>query len=225
MNKSKGERLLQELYDNPEEFRNNGKTCQLLQEYFNGFSLETLRDLLHSKEQPLRMVGVWILSELGEDGSCLFEDIIPLLDEDNRYIRYHVLEIISVCATGENTIKFVNILPYMECGDEVIRNLVMRLVSNTDRLTFKIIANTIKQNDSRLKLHYEGISKLVDIEKVSPEQVILMLNDNEKLNRKYGVIMAKKLYKKYPSIIHEYVDSEDLDISRFSKEVIEVFSD
>ena len=65
MNKTAGDFLINSLTNDPEKFYNEGKSYELLQEYFKGFSKDTLRILLISKDKWIKRVAIWITSELG----------------------------------------------------------------------------------------------------------------------------------------------------------------
>lgn len=225
MDKPLGSKLIEELNSNPSKFYKQGKTYQLLQEYFNGFPLETLRPLLCHEEPLIRRAAVWVTSELGVSGCSLLNDAITLIYDEDRYIRYHALEIVAVCSVGENLNEYIKIVSFLESNDDVIRVLVMRLISNADKLHLEVAARFFGLKGSYHKLHNEGLLKLLEVEKTPPEEVFLMINSCEPLTRKYGIIAAKKLFAKFPKIILDAVDNEDSDISRFSKEVIEIYSD
>src|SRR5687767_5767707 len=111
---SLGERLIQELLANSTRFHQCGKAYELLQEYFNGLSLDTLRPLLANNNRMVRRAALWVTSELGVGGRSLIHDVIPLLNDDDRYVQYHVLEIIMVCSFAENVDEFVHVVRSLE---------------------------------------------------------------------------------------------------------------
>lgn len=224
MNNSSGSKLIKKLLTKPSKFNNQGRAYQLLQQYFEGFPLETLQPLLHHKDPLVRRAAVWIVSELGIGGSGLLNDAIPLINDDERYVKYHALEIVSVCSVGGNANQFKYVIPLMECNDDVIRILVMRLVSNADLLQLEAGARFFGLKDSYHKLHNEGLTKLLEVDRITPEQVALMINNDEPLTRKYGIIIAKRLFTKFPNLIIDAVMNGDNDISKFSQEVVEIYS-
>lgn len=128
-------------YSNPVDFRSSGKTYELLQAYFNELSLDTLRDLLNHESREVRMAGVWIMSELGQKGESLIDDIIPLLTEDDRYIKYNAIESVAVCSTGSNVIYFSTIFKMLNDDDEII--------SNEDNIQFKNVLINYSCNTRR----------------------------------------------------------------------------
>jgi hypothetical protein len=224
MTKAKGFELIDRLYNNPSKFFDSGTSYQLLQEYFNGFPIDTLIPLLAHNDPLVKRVATFILSELGLGGYTLIDYVIPLLHDEDRYIKYHALEIVMVCSEGRNIDKFSFVVPFMEDNDDVIRILTMKLVSNADNMQLESGICFYGEGDTKNKLHREGLSALLKIEQLNPEQVASMINSDERLTRKYGIIAAKKLYTKYPNLIIEALSNEDPDISNFSRRVIEILS-
>lgn len=220
---SEGIQLIEELYTDSSKFYKQGKSYQLLQKYFEGFPLESLRPLLSSKDTLIRKVAIWIISELGTDG-CFINDIIPLVNDEDRYIKYHALEIIAMCSTNKNNGEFIILFPHLESTDDVIRILTMRLISNANMLQLEMSAKYFGLKETYNKLHLEGLLKLIEIDSITYEQVLMMINSDEPLSRKYGVIAAKRLYNRYPDLINEAMISDDQDIVKFSKEVAEMHS-
>lgn len=219
-----GNQLIDDLLKNPESFRNDGRTYELLQEYYKGLPLNTLKKLLHHHSKPVRMSAVWIVSELGADGEGLIDDMITLLDENDRYIKYHVIESIGVCAFGKNADKFINLLINMESEDEVIRNLVLRIISNTDVPQLFEILDSLKTSKVVKNEHIEGISLLCKVDTLDKNIVRKMLKSDNSLTRKYGIILSKKMCKKHPELISEALSNDDADIVRFAIEVKKIAS-
>src|SRR5439155_23908582 len=99
---STGQQLIQELLEDPTRFYESGKTYELLQAYFGGFPLVTLRPLLAHSERMVKRAAVWVTSEIGDDGRSLIHDVIPLIRDDDRFIQYYALETVTVWSVGED---------------------------------------------------------------------------------------------------------------------------
>ena len=194
MNNNLGDKLIDELFDNPLEFYNKGKSLQLLEECFNGFSLETLLPLFSHENLYVRRAAIWIASELGSKGTCFIDNAIALLKDDDRYVKHYALEVIAVCSIGENLHKFINVVSFLECEDEILDDLVMMLISNANKYQLEEGVKYYTEKETYNKLHYEGLTKLIEIDDVTREQVELMLKSDEALVKKYGNIIAKKKF-------------------------------
>jgi hypothetical protein len=75
---STGNLLVKELHENPHVFYEKGKSYQLLQEYFKGFEIDTLTDLLTNSDPYVKRAAIWIASELGHESRSLIKEIVPL---------------------------------------------------------------------------------------------------------------------------------------------------
>ncbi len=215
-----GDKLIQELLADPVNFNKHGKAYQLLQEYFDTLSLDTLRPLLLNDDRFVRRAAVWVTSELGIEASSLIQNAIPLVNDGDRYIEYHALEIVMVCSVGENVEEFVHVVHSLLSNDDVIRSLCMRLVANANVSQLKAAIHFFEDEnlDSSGTLHRQGLSNLVKLESLDSEEVLSLIADIDPLTRKYGVIAAKKLVHKFPELIKQASTSEDPDIRKFSQE-------
>lgn len=65
--------------------------------------------------------------------------------------------------------------------------------------------------------HEKGLLFLIHVNALTNVDITDMINSDDNIIRKYGVIAASKVYEKYPEMIKESVNSEDLDVQDFSK--------
>jgi len=222
MNDSNGERLIQELLVNPKKFNKLGKAYDLLQEYFNGMPLETLRELLKNSNEEVKHAGVWIASELGKNASEIVDDVIPLASVTDRYIKYHALETIMVCSFEERSEDFLHVIHALNSGDRIIRVLAMRLLSNASELQLQAGIRIFEGIASSDKSHSQGLSTLLNQDINDSEVLRKMIDDSNPITRKYGVIAAKRFIKNFPNLITYAASSSDIDVNKFSNEVIEM---
>ncbi len=217
---STGEQLIQELLANPTRFYDGGKTYELLQVYFGGFPLATLRPLLADSETVVKRAAVWVTSELGDDGRSLIQDVIPLIRDDDRFIQYYALEIVAVCSVGEDVDEFVHVVRSMQDHDQVIRVLAMRLVSNAAVSQLKAATRLLRSNEPSELLHERGLSDLLRRDLLDPQEVLQMIDDRDPLVRKYGAIAAKGLFYKAPEVMATAASCADPDIRNFIQQIV-----
>lgn len=91
-----------------------------------------------------------------------------------------------------------------------------RITGLTDSRIKEAYAYSVN-NKSLGDSHEKGLSSLIHINALTASDVTAMLNSDDSIIRKYGVIVASKVYEKYPEIIKEAVNSEDLDVQGYSK--------
>lgn len=130
MNKINANLLIDELKRQPEIFFSEGRTYDLLQEYFGGENVDSLIKLLSHRSLAVRKSAIWIVSELGENAIPIVESVLPLLKDDERYVKYHALESVMVCSSSGVRNIFHHITSALEDDDFVIRKLGMFLISN-----------------------------------------------------------------------------------------------
>lgn len=63
---------------------------------------------------------------------------------------------------------------------------------------------------------------MINVNTLTVSDITAMINCEDGVIRKYGVIAARKVYEKYPEIIKESVNYEDLDVQDFSKTKVQV---
>jgi len=212
MDNSVGLKLIDKLLVNPSEFYNSGESYQLLQEYFNGFSLETLKPLLCHESLFVRRNAIWITSELGINGAFLIDEAIALLKDDDRNIRHYALGVVAVCSVGENMHEYINVFSFLECEDEDLCNSAMFLISNANYFQLKECVRLYGKKEHFNKLHYEGLTILLRIHEgltnlleydvaeqtefmlYSDSQMELLICSDVPLMKKYGIIIAKKMF-------------------------------
>ncbi len=219
---STGEQLIQELVANPTRFTKEGKGLELLREYFEGFSLETLRPLLSNSDLKVRKEAVAILSELGTQGCDLLDAVVLLVNDLDLSIKYDALECIMVCSVGQNAGEFLHVLRSMESNVEVLRILAMRLSSNADPLQLQAAFQGLETFDFKEDIHKKGLITLLNSDFLDTKEILSMIDDNEALTRKYGAITAKRLFGKYPELIRYALLSKDSDVQKFAKDFIDL---
>lgn len=221
MDETIGLRLIEDLKNESEKFYDEGKSYLLLQEYHKGFPKDTLRPLFYFKDKWIRRVAIWITAEIGTKGCDLIEEVLMLMNDNNKdnHVLYYAIEIIANCARGNNICHFAKVFLFLGHTDQSIRLLVINLISNlsSERIhdAYVYMVNNKDYDD-----HVTGLLSLLNYDAITSSEVKQMMADNNAIVRKYGIIIAKKLYKKFPQIINEAVNDQDLDVKKFSNDVI-----
>lgn len=210
-----GNLLIEELYEDPEKFIERGRSYQLLQTYFDGYPIETLRPLLQSDNESINRAATFVISELGDQACDLLDEVIPLLSRKNRRIKCEVLESIMVCSTGEKAKHFIHIAQSLEREEKVVRKLAMRFVYRASSSQIKAVLKLLKPSS----LHYKGLSKLLKSSALTINEITDMLRSNEALLRRYATIIAIKNSDQNSELIKDSVLNSDQDILEFIQEL------
>ena len=219
MNTKKGLKLIESLKNDPKKFCEQGKEYPLLVEYFRGLPIETLRPLFYFEDKQIKHTAIWIASELGsKQGWPLLKEALMLFNDNNSdtYSIYLAADVIVNCAHGEYLCEFVKTILLLEHADPVLRQLTILRISglSKDRIqdAYGYMVNRKGYDD-----HEKGLLALLHIDEITPLEVTQMINSDKVLDRKYGIAIARKLYRKYPQIIHDAVNHQDSDVSEFAK--------
>lgn len=182
--------LISDLKKNPESFFDDGKSYDLLQEYFKGLALDSLNGLLVHENIIVRRVAIWIFSELGGTVVGLEENLKTLLQEDDRYIKYHALESVMMLSSCGSPNLFSYIISALESGDAVIRKLGMYLISNASNAQLNEAVEYFSKAHNQA--HVEGLKFLLDDKSKLDGQVDEMLCNSNEIFKRYGVIFLKR---------------------------------
>lgn len=215
MNPQTGERLIRDLLADPKQFDEAGRAYDLLQAYFAGLPLETLRPLLRSDDVFVQRSAAFVASELGREAWSLVDDVIPLLRSTDRHVSYYAMEVLTVCCEGVHAELFAHVARMVDSDDDVLRALAMRLVSNADRSQLEAAQRLFDTSNPRQRTHSNALRTLAAGDRVEPGVIAAMIHDADPLVRRYGAIAAKRLLRESPSLMLEVGASEDADLGRF----------
>jgi HEAT repeat protein len=216
---SSADQLIKDLLIDPARFTEQGKSYQLLQHYFNGYDVESLRPLLSHKNSLVRRSAAFVASELGGKAGTLVHNVVPLIHDDaDRHTQWYATECIAVCSTGQRAEQYVAVVRQMENDDVVMRLLAMRLVTHADPGQ---LAAALEAMTSSGEAHEAGLRLLLKGDAVDGSEVMRMLNSPEPVARKYAAIAAKKLFSKNPNLLRAATTNSDSDVSQFAIEAIQ----
>jgi HEAT repeat protein len=128
----KAEDLIAEMLADPQKFDKDGAAYELLQSYFQGYPAETLRPLLRSDNAFVRKAAAFIASELGAKAADLVDDVVPLLNDTDRYVQSDAMDVLAVCCTGPRVGKYVELVKMTESKDPALQAIAKRLVERAD---------------------------------------------------------------------------------------------
>jgi archaellin len=157
---SQANSLIETLFENPEEFFDKGLSYDLLQCYFDGFSIESLRPLLMSENTTVQKVAIWIVSELGSAANDLSDLVVALIKTDTRYIKFYCLDSIALFSSSGKKDLFHIVLEHLLNEDYIVGKRAMYLTSNASEL---VLLNVLKHMRAEDQLdHEKGLSLLIE---------------------------------------------------------------
>ena len=207
--------LMEDLLADPKQFYDEGRGYALLQAFFDGEPHETLRTLLRSQHFFVRRVAMFVASELGIDAYDLIDDVITLLNSEDWYLQHYAMEVIAVCAQGEQAPKFVLVVGMLEHRDERLRGLAMYLMSRVEVSQLVAARDALMVDVSVNEVHVRGLGVLTEGQAVDPTVVSAMIGSFDPLTRRYGAIGAKRVDHRYPALMKEVAASDDAELQAF----------
>jgi hypothetical protein len=219
MNDRTGERLINDLLVDPSKFDEDGRAYALLQSYFTGLPLDTLRPLLRSEDVFVQRAASFIASELGRRASSLVDDIVPLVTSTDRNVQWYAMEALAVCSEGEHVGKFAYLVRMLESADGALRRLAMRLMANADVSQIEATRRFLETCGGSRQAHQQALLTLVAGSRVDPLVVTTMMKDADAVVRRYGAIAARRLVREYPNLMLEARASDDPDLRNFCEGV------
>ncbi len=215
-----GNPLIAELLVDPDAFTQRGRPYLLLQAYFAGLPVGTLRPLLRHENLLVRQAAVWIASELGGKVCPLLDDVVALVASDDRMLNYYALEVATVCAVGPREDRFIYVPRALETSDDVVRRLAMRLLTRADQAQIDAAARLATSMPSSARVHEQGLLLLGSSESCDSNDVQRMLTYGEPLARRYGAIAAVLVHHRFPDLLALATKSSDETVRRFAQEAI-----
>lgn len=218
MDETNGLRLIEILKKDKEKFRKEVGGYQLLEAYFHGLSRETLHDLLSYEDKEIRALALWIVAELGSaEANDFLEEAASQMNDDDPAIYRESSEIVAFWGTDKYMDDFMRIFVFLEHSNAKIRKISMVRISQLNDPRIKEAYAYSVNNKILGDSHEKGLLSLININTLTASDITAMLNSDDSVIRKYGIIAASKVYEKYPEIIKESVNSEDLDVQEYSK--------
>jgi hypothetical protein len=204
-----------ELLADPRKFDDDGSAYELLQHYFAGLSIETLRPLLRSEDVWVQRAAGFIASELGRQASSLVEDVLPLLCSNDRHVQNYAMEVLTVCCKHDDSEKFAYVVQKLDAEDCGIRLQAMDLVANSDLSQIEAARQFLRLIEPDRHAHQRGLSTLADGEQAGAEAIQSMLDSENPLERRYAAIAAARLRRLFPNLVAAALLSADADIRQF----------
>jgi hypothetical protein len=188
---SNGKRLISELLAHPQRFVEEGSPYALLQEYWAGFSLSTLRELLRASDPWIQRAAGFVASELGSEARGLETEVLGLLSSSDLHAQNYAMEVLSVVSEGANAQLFAHVVRKLESPEPGIRRQAMELVARAAGSQLEAAARVFRDSDASDERHERGLVTLAQTS-IDAREIAGMLQDNDRVVRQYGAIGARR---------------------------------
>jgi hypothetical protein len=188
---SNGKRLISELLAHPQRFVEEGRPYELLQEYWGGFPLNTLSELLRASDPWIQRAAGFVASELGSKARGLEEEVLGLLSSSDLHAQNYAMEVLSAASEGANVHLFSHVVRKLESPEPGIRRQAMELVARAANTQLEAAARVFRDSAAAHGRHERGLLTLARAS-ADPAEIAGMLQDGERVNRQYGAIAARR---------------------------------
>jgi hypothetical protein len=190
-------------------------TNSLLKQFQRGYPLENLRPLLQSDNSNLISAGIWIASELGREGEPLLGDVLPLLKNPLKRVRFFAIDCISLWATPSNKRALASAVGLMNDNEAAVRWKVMEFLSLASPGQLKAALAYLEDMVPESP-HISGLQWLLSPGASNPNGVESTLQSMDSLTRKYGVVGAARMSKVSQEPLRYASSVDDPDVKNFA---------
>ena len=210
--------LIGEIVSHPETSETDGRTYELLKEYYRGGPTESLRILLSSDDDRVAGEAAWIASELGESGKPLLSDIGGLLKHRSKKVRFWSIDYILLCATAANGRELASTVVLVDDPEEAVRWKVMGFLAMASREQLQAALTYSETSESA---HAKELNWLLSPQGADPILIIEELHNNDARRRKFAVAAAYRVAEQDRSPLNDAAASiDDLDVAQFARDML-----
>lgn len=173
----KGSRLIEDLQNDPERFIKNGQGLGLLNELYHGFPKEKLIPLLCSDNVLVCREALAVIDELGTNGACLLDSVLPLLDDEDEQLACYAAEIALNCGNIDEYLAVFN-----------ARDTVAAAISHMSERYLRWVREFF--NNKGVIAHVRGISALLG--ELPNNETDSMSDSDNQIIKKYGKIAERR---------------------------------
>lgn len=220
---NRADELIHTLIATPDEPDHEVLANELLGEYWDGHPIETLRPLLGSPHDEVVGVAMFVVSELGDEGASLLNDVSKLLGHHDVGIRFDVITSLLTCATASDGDKIAPVVLLLDDPDSRIRWKAMRFLSLASAEQLRAAVKHFQEHQpdvphiANLKwLDSESASNAADVEQ--------LIRSEDSLRRKYGIIAATRIASQSQQPLLSGLSSDDTDVVHFAERMLKIIA-
>jgi hypothetical protein len=215
MQRRRATELIDSLLENPTEFFEKSWAYQLLQEYFHGHPVDTLRPLLRDGRVMVQRAATFVVNELGSKGCLLLSDVLPLVESRDRHVAYDSLEIVASCSAAGATGTFSSVCRALSRDDQALRSLAMRLIARVDDETLRACIPALADQAD----HMTGLGILLGEQHLRAAMLGEALTAPNPVIRRYAAIAAVRSAEVFSDVIERLRSDDDPDMRRFVEDM------
>ena len=189
-----------------------GTGTELLNECWRGYPVERLSALLRSDVESAVKTGVFITSELAGRSRPLLNDVEPLLNHPDTWVRTDAIDTVNLAATADDAEIVARAIERITDSDRSVGDSAFTLLAAADR--DMLDASWGYLHDVNIK---EALRSVLDEEAtVSSAAIRARLTDDSQLVRVFGLLSAARISDRRADDLLAAIEADDEEIQLFA---------
>lgn len=211
-------KLIDHLMSNPETCGSDGVAYKLLNEYYRGSPVESLRTLLSSTDDRLVGEATWIASELPDEGKPLLGDVTRLLVHPSKKVRFWAIECVLIWAGASNGRELSLAIPLVDDPEEAVREQAMRFLAYASREQLQAALTDLQSANSESKYIGELVW-LLGVRGGNESTITDALHGGD-LRQKFAVSAALRIAKDNAKPLEQAASLSNSEVAEFARAML-----
>jgi hypothetical protein len=211
--------LIKRVLANPDRPDAGQLANDLLSEYYNGSDISTLRDLLHSADDRVVALGIWIAAELAEVAKPLLPDVERLLRHPLKDVRFWSIECIQEWAGPSNGHEIASTVALVDDAEEAVRWKAMEFLALASREQLQAGVDRLTAADPESP-YLDEFRWMLAPAGANPDQITDAIERPSSLRRKFAAAAAFRIAKTDPEPLRLAASADDREIAQFAEDML-----
>jgi hypothetical protein len=196
---------------------------ELLSEYYDGSDISTLRDLLHSADDRVVALGIWIAAELAQVAKSLLPDAEHLLKHSSKDVRFWAIECVQEWAGPSNGHEIASTVALLDDAEEAVRWKAMEFLALASREQLQAGVDRLTAADPESP-YLDEFRWMLAPAGANPDQITDAVERPSPLRRKFAVAAAFRIAKSDPGPLRRAMSSDDPGVVQFAGDMLKRIS-
>jgi hypothetical protein len=205
--------LIDRLLEHPKDASVGRVANDLLGEFWKGYPLSALRELLHNPNEDVLAHAMFILSELGHKGRPLLDELPRLLSHPIARVRFEAVEsaMTATEATDADAPVIAQVISLLDDPHRGVRSVTRHFLIVASDEKLQIALNHLAKNDP-CTTHTLGLQWLLSPGARNAKEVIALVADQTRTNRYYAIAAATRMAEEDRMPLEAAHASDDVEV-------------
>lgn len=213
---SDADALLQKLIDDPSGPEAGVDANGLLRALFRGYPIAALVRLLRGPHVEHVKLGAWLLSELGERGRVLVDELPMLLRHESSSVRAYALDSVLTCCSPSEGQTVAEALTLLDDPHVGVRYKAADLLIRAQPDQLQAAVSVMKAYPKRF-LSFGGLEWLLGDEAQDADRVADLLATGSAVDRKFALAAVIRRHGGNASLRERVLTSTDVEVAELGR--------